>query len=202
MQTLTRRHMVVIEDYDHMKTMDKNVKWMKLTHLLSKMIPNLRAPSCASTFTARDLICFLNVHSREKLFLSLMYTKTSNYTPSYTHINSYMVWRIHPHNKLTLKVLPLSMFLTKKIRDASCISLLLHELIYPLWSILWQSIPKKHRHNTTQPSKGLYYVSRLLISAWFIPLVLFLIGSKFFVALISEVMLILALSLRLCLPLG
>ena len=34
-QTLTRRHMVVIEDYDHMKTIIENVTWMKLTHLLS-----------------------------------------------------------------------------------------------------------------------------------------------------------------------
>ena len=35
MRTLTRKHMVVIEDDDHIKTMDENMKWMKLTHLLS-----------------------------------------------------------------------------------------------------------------------------------------------------------------------
>ena len=44
LQTLTRRHMVVIEECDHMKTMDENVKWMKLTHLLAFFSLNLRAP--------------------------------------------------------------------------------------------------------------------------------------------------------------
>ena len=34
MQSLTRKHMVVIKDYNHMKTMDENMKWMKLTHVL------------------------------------------------------------------------------------------------------------------------------------------------------------------------
>ena len=34
MQTLTRRHIVVIEDYDILKTMNENVKHMKLTHLM------------------------------------------------------------------------------------------------------------------------------------------------------------------------
>ena len=29
MQILTRRHMVVVEDYDHTKTINENVKWMK-----------------------------------------------------------------------------------------------------------------------------------------------------------------------------
>ena len=36
MQTLRRRDMVATEDYDHMKTMDEKMQWMKLTHLLSK----------------------------------------------------------------------------------------------------------------------------------------------------------------------
>ena len=45
MQNLTRRHMVVIEDYDHMKIIDENAKWMKLTYLLSIFFSlNLRAP--------------------------------------------------------------------------------------------------------------------------------------------------------------
>ena len=38
MQTLTRRDMVVIEGYDRKKIMDENVKWVKLTHLLSKFL--------------------------------------------------------------------------------------------------------------------------------------------------------------------
>ena len=47
---LTRRHMVVIEDYNHLKTMDENVKWMKLTHLLSFFPLNLRGPFCTPAF--------------------------------------------------------------------------------------------------------------------------------------------------------
>ena len=31
MQTLIRRHIMVIEDYDHMMTVDENVKWGKCT---------------------------------------------------------------------------------------------------------------------------------------------------------------------------
>ena len=42
--------MVVIENYDHMKTMDENVYWMKPTHLLSKFSLNFRALFCTSTF--------------------------------------------------------------------------------------------------------------------------------------------------------
>ena len=34
MQTLTIAHMVVVKDYDHMITMNENLNWMKLTHLL------------------------------------------------------------------------------------------------------------------------------------------------------------------------
>ena len=48
----TRRHMVVVEDYDHMKTMDENVKWMKPTHLLSNFSLNLRVPFRTSIFIA------------------------------------------------------------------------------------------------------------------------------------------------------
>ena len=35
MQTQTRMDKVVIEGYYQMTTMDENVNWMKLTHLLS-----------------------------------------------------------------------------------------------------------------------------------------------------------------------
>ena len=51
-QTLTRTYMVVVEDFDHMKTMNENVHWMKLTHLLSIFPLNLRTPCCTSTFTS------------------------------------------------------------------------------------------------------------------------------------------------------
>ena len=39
MQTLTRTRMVVIKE--HMTTMDENVNWMKLTHVLSMFSLNL-----------------------------------------------------------------------------------------------------------------------------------------------------------------
>ena len=37
MQTLTRTYMVVIEDFVHTTTINENVNYMKLTHLLSKI---------------------------------------------------------------------------------------------------------------------------------------------------------------------
>ena len=40
-----KTNMVVIKDYDYMKTMDKNVKWMKPTHLLSIFSLDLRSPT-------------------------------------------------------------------------------------------------------------------------------------------------------------
>ena len=43
MQTLTKMDMVVIEDYYHTTTMNKNVNWMKLTHLLSNFPLNRKA---------------------------------------------------------------------------------------------------------------------------------------------------------------
>ena len=49
-QTLTRRHMIVIKDYDHMKIMDESVKWMYLAYLLFIFSLNLRALFCTSTF--------------------------------------------------------------------------------------------------------------------------------------------------------
>ena len=41
-----------------MTTMDENMNWMKLTHLLSNFSLNLRAPFCTSTFTPRLIIAF------------------------------------------------------------------------------------------------------------------------------------------------
>ena len=40
--------MIFIEDFDHMTTMDENMNWMKLTHLLSIFSLNFK-PLCAST---------------------------------------------------------------------------------------------------------------------------------------------------------
>ena len=67
MQTLTRRHMVVI---NHLKTMDENVKWMKVTYLLSILPLSLRAPFCTSIFTSLTFIALLDVHTREKQYQS------------------------------------------------------------------------------------------------------------------------------------
>ena len=66
MQTLTKTHIVVIEDYDLVTTLDEKVDWMKLTHLLSKNSLELRASFCALTFTLKKLIASLNVHTKEK----------------------------------------------------------------------------------------------------------------------------------------
>ena len=41
----------------------------------------------------------VDVHARNKQYLSLMYVmyaNASNNTPFYTHISSYMVWRVQP----------------------------------------------------------------------------------------------------------
>ena len=46
MQILTRMDKVVLKDYYHMTTMDENVNWLKLTHLLSIFSLNLKAPFC------------------------------------------------------------------------------------------------------------------------------------------------------------
>ena len=54
--------MVVITDYYHMTTVDENVNWMKITHILSTFTLNLRGPFCTSTFTSKFLIIFLNAH--------------------------------------------------------------------------------------------------------------------------------------------
>ena len=43
---------VVIKDYDHMKMMDRNAKWMKPRHVLLIFPLNLKAPFCTSTYVA------------------------------------------------------------------------------------------------------------------------------------------------------
>ena len=54
--------MAVIEDYAHMKTMDENVKSMKLTCLYLILSLNFRAPFWISTFASLNIIAFLDVH--------------------------------------------------------------------------------------------------------------------------------------------
>ena len=51
MQTLTRRHVVVVEGYDHMEIMDENVKWIK-KYKCYQFFLNLMASFCAFTFTS------------------------------------------------------------------------------------------------------------------------------------------------------
>jgi hypothetical protein len=53
-----------------MTIMDGNVNWMKLAHLFSKKIPNLRAPSCESTFVSNFLIASLSIDTKENNALS------------------------------------------------------------------------------------------------------------------------------------
>ena len=55
---------------------------------------NLRAPFCKSTFTTQNLVACLDLNTREKYYVSFMYTMyayASNNTPSYTHVSSYVV---------------------------------------------------------------------------------------------------------------
>ena len=77
-----------------MKAMDEDVKWMKPTHPLSTISPNLRAPFRTTTFTSYILIAF-SMHTLEENITSpgmyTMYAHASNNTPSYNHISSYMV---------------------------------------------------------------------------------------------------------------
>ena len=54
--------MVVIEDYDHMKMMDENVKSMKLACLYLILSLNFMAPFWISTFASSNITTFLDVH--------------------------------------------------------------------------------------------------------------------------------------------
>ena len=103
MWSLTRMDKAVIKDYCHMTTMDENVNWMKLTHLLSK-IYTLGLPFCTSTFASKFLmLAFLNVRTRVNWYLSLMctmYAKVSNNTPSYTYDSLHVAWRVQPRGPL------------------------------------------------------------------------------------------------------
>ena len=53
-----------------MIVMDENINWMKLTHLLTIFILNLRVPFYTPTCNSKISIEFKNVHTREKQYLS------------------------------------------------------------------------------------------------------------------------------------
>ena len=64
-------HKVIIEDYYHIITMDENVIWMELTHLLSNFSSNLRGggglcpPFVQPTYALTFLIAFFKcTHQR------------------------------------------------------------------------------------------------------------------------------------------
>ena len=75
------------------------VYYMKLTPLLSIFYVYFGGPFCNCAYLSNILIVFSKVHTREKQYLSLMYTMhvdASKNTPSYTHVGSYMAWRPPP----------------------------------------------------------------------------------------------------------
>ena len=88
---------VVIKDYNHMTTMDENMNWMKVTHVLSNFSLNLRPPF-VNLHLLQIYSSLSTVYTREKLQLSLMYIMyrvASNNTPSYAHVSLNVVWRVH-----------------------------------------------------------------------------------------------------------
>ena len=74
--------------------MNKNVHWIKLTHLLSLLSVNFRVPFLyIYQVYSKILLAFLNIKLKDN-HLSLRYTlyaNASNSTPFYTHISSYVV---------------------------------------------------------------------------------------------------------------
>ena len=72
MQTPRSMDKIVIEDYYHMITMHEYVNWTELAHLLPNFPLTPKDPFCTSIFTSTFVIAFLNVHTREKQYLSLM----------------------------------------------------------------------------------------------------------------------------------
>ena len=82
MQTLTLMNKVVIEDYCHMTIISEIANWMKLTHLLSKISLNLRAPFCTFTFISKKFIAFLNVHTFSLLRVKVIWVLHVQYFSS------------------------------------------------------------------------------------------------------------------------
>ena len=104
MQTLMKPNKVVIKVKYRMKTMDVNIIWMKLTHLLSIYALNLLVSFCTSTFTSKNINFQIYMLEREKE-RSLMYANASNNTLFYTQVNMCVVRRVHPLNPCTTWIL-------------------------------------------------------------------------------------------------
>ena len=51
MQSLTKINMVTVKDYDHMTTMNENMKMDETNKSIVKFSLNLRTPLCTSTLT-------------------------------------------------------------------------------------------------------------------------------------------------------
>ena len=93
MQTSTRMDKVVIEHYYHMTTINENVHWIRLPHVLSRFSSKLQGPFL------QIYLCFKILNKLFKCTHSLMYTMYANVSdnnPSYTHVSLYVVWRIDP----------------------------------------------------------------------------------------------------------
>ena len=87
--------------------MDENVNWMETivnfiplyTHLLSIFSLNQKVPFLYIYISFNILNSLLNVYlekNNTSPFCITMYIDSSNESPSYTHISSYVVWRIQP----------------------------------------------------------------------------------------------------------
>lgn len=85
---------VTIEDYYRMTTMNKNMIWMKLTHLLRGFSLNLRGPLFVHLPVIQILNSLSKCSHKRKQYISLMYIRyvsAANNTLSYTHVSSYVV---------------------------------------------------------------------------------------------------------------
>lgn len=94
MQTPIGMDKVTIEDYYRMTTMNKNMIWMKLTHLLRGFSLNLRGPLFVHLPVIQILNSLSKCSHKRKQYISLMYIRyvsAANNTLSYTHVSSYVV---------------------------------------------------------------------------------------------------------------
>jgi hypothetical protein len=61
---------IVIEDYYHMTTMNDNINWMKLTHLLSIFSLTLRVPLLYINLNFKIFRTFLKLYALENNYTS------------------------------------------------------------------------------------------------------------------------------------
>ena len=74
MQILRTTYMKVIKNYDYMTTMDEKHEFDETNTPFVKKISNVRVFFCTFAFNSITIIAFLDVHTREKQYLSLKYT--------------------------------------------------------------------------------------------------------------------------------